>query len=803
MRTLRAIIVVIVTLLLIYILDTGVAGIPPLGRLLDPVNGCWANAEPVYKDFSEQLVFPKLKNNALMWLDSRMVPHIHAGSDEDLYFIQGYIHATYRLWQMDMQTRAAAGRLSEIIGSKTLKYDRAQRRKGMIYAAENSLRVMEANPQTKQMLDAYTGGVNAYIASLRYRDYPFEYKLLGFKPELWTNLKCALLLKYMADDLTGYTEDIPLTFLRDMLPADEFNQLFPEKIAGSKPLIPAGTPFSPPSLSAPPQPDDSVWAHFPAVPPAAHNDEGIGSNNWVLSGSRTKSGAPILCNDPHLGINLPSLWYEVQLQAPGINVYGVSLPGAPGVVIGFNENITWGFTNNYRDVKDFYEVKQVAGKPSYYWFAGRQLQYAERIEHIKIKGAPELADTVRYTIQGPVMYDANFHEDGINKPLAMCWMAHRATSELLSIYQLNRANNYAQFTDAIMNFQCPAQNMAYADRQGNIALWGQGQFVNKWKEQGRFVMNGADSAALWGKLIPMSENPHALNPAQGYLCSANQSVTDSAYPYWYNGYFYEFRAWRINQVLSAAHSATIQDMVALQQDTYSILAANTLPVMLAGLPGALPPAEAKYIHELKRWDYRLSPESHAATIYQVWWSVLYNALWQRKFGGVPEGLLPSPERTMQLMQNAEINKYCEQSGEASPLSNAIAASLKQATDSLHKLENTAGLEWYKVKNTSVKHLLKLPAFSVEHLKIGGWNNVVNAAKTDHGPSWRMVVQMGANIDAYAIYPGGQSGNPGSKYYSNFVHDWAAGIYYKLLFFPNTATQDNKQVKYTVSFEKGN
>ncbi|MDR3681848.1 MAG: penicillin acylase family protein [Flavipsychrobacter sp.] len=796
MRVLRAIVFVILTIILVWVLDKTLGSLPAIGRLLDPVQGCLANAEPVNYDFSQNIKCASLQHPVTVWLDSRMVPHIHATNDYDVYYIEGYIHAIFRLWQMDMETRAAAGRVSEVIGSKGFNYDRLQRRKGMVYAAENSLKAIEADPRAKLMLDAYSAGINSYIATLRYRTLPLEYKLMGFTPEPWTNLKSALLLKYMADDLTGYTEDIPLTYLRDMLPAATFKALYPEKIQDSKPVIPMGTVFAPPSLTALPQPNDSVWSHFKASDFAQPRDEGKGSNNWVLSGSRTQSGAAILCNDPHLGINLPSLWFEVQLQAPGMNVYGVSLPGAPGVVIGFNDSITWGFTNNYRDVKDFYEVHRVTGGKDKYWFAGKQLGFDNRVERIKIKDKPDYVDTVRYTIQGPVLYDENYHgPGGLQKPLAMCWMAHRATSELLSIYLLNRATNYTEFVDAIMHFECPAQNMAYADRAGNIALWGQGQFVNKWKEQGRYIMNGADSAGLWKELIPMRENPHALNPGQGYLASANQSVTDSTYPYYYNGTFYEFRAWRINQVLDTMHKATVQDMFALQNDTYSILAANMLPVMLANISFV----NDKYTQKLKNWNCRLEAESKAATIFQVWWNYLYAGLWEEHFKNVPDNLWPLPERTMQLIQSREINSYCGKGNGIGTFEEVVQLSYQKTTDSLKKLEATTGLEWYKVKNTSIKHLTKLPAFSVPGLKIGGWGNVVNAAKSDHAPSWRMVVQMGKEIEAYAVYPGGQSGNPGSQYYADFVNNWVSGKYYRLQFFANTAQQAADKAKFTINF----
>ncbi len=786
MRAFRAIIPLLLTVIVVFVLNRPWGKIPALGSLLDPMNGCWRSAEPTDKNFSAELTLPGVTAPVTVWFDKDLKAHIRASNDRDLYYAQGYVHAYFRLWQMDLQTRAAWGRISEIMGDKALEYDRTQRRKGMVYGAEQSLSAIEAEPHTKQMLDAYTAGINTYINSLEYKDLPLEYKLMDFKPELWENIKTALLLKYMADDLTGYTEDLQLTLLKEALSPEIFEQLYPERDTTSTPVIPVGTEHATPLFEAS-VPSGNIWGKLTSGDFAKEDEknEGKGSNNWAVSGARTKSGAPILANDPHLGLNLPSLWFEVQLQAPGINTYGASLPGAPGVVIGFTDSISWGLTNNYRDVKDFYTVEFIKGNRTTYLFAGRKANFTSRIEHIDIKGGTSYDDTVLYTVQGPVMYDEQFHgKEKIMKPLAMAWMAHRPSNELYSIYMLNRANNYEQFVHAIMGFHCPAQNFIYADKAGNIAIWGQGQFINKWKDQGKYVMNGSENSTRWGAEIPTAQNPHALNPQQGYLSSANQVTTDATYPYWYNGHFSQFRAWRINQQLSTMNAASVQDMFRLQQDTYSILASKTLPLMLPYVTGK----NDKYIGELRKWNYELSAESIAASAYQVWWSFFYSNIWEHISGSIAMPLNPSAERTMQLMlSNSPLLK---------DMPAVVAKSYQQAIDSLSRAERKYGDKWYQVKNTTINHLAKLPAFSYAGLNVGGWGNAVNAVKQNHGPSWRMVVQMTVETDAYGVYPGGQSGNPGSKYYATFIDKWAKGEYQKLLFLPNKEQQDNKELIYT-------
>ncbi len=785
MRYLRAILPLVITTVLIYFLDHSIKGTPALGKLLDPVSGIWQNAEPVNKNFNKELSFEGLEGDATVWFDDRMVPHIHAEKEHDVYFLQGYIHAMFRLWQMDMQTRAAAGRVSEIIGERALNYDREMRRKGMVYGAEQSLKKIEEDKRSKGALDAYTSGVNQYISELDKKSYPIEYKLASFEPEPWTNIKTALLLKYMADDLTGTVHDIPLTYLRDQLDEATFALLFPDRIGNSTPVIPNGTEHTTPSMDAPDVPQGDIWgklddSHFDAKTDV----DGKGSNNWALSGSRTKNGHAILCNDPHLGLNLPSLWYEVQMQTPEMNVYGVSLPGAPGVVIGFNEYLSWGLTNNYRDVKDFYEIEVLSDGT--YRFDGQAKQFEKRVETIRVKGGAVYYDTIKYTIHGPVMYEGNFKgPNGLNKPLALRWMAHDESNELLSLYLLNHSKNYNDYVQAIHHFQCPAQNFIYADRKGNIALWGQGQFINKWKDQGKYVMKGNTSSTLWGAKIPMNENPHVLNPQQGYLSSANQIVTDTNYGYWYNGKFADYRAWRINQVLDTMHSAIVEDMFALHNDVHSILAEKTLPILLQKLGKVKEPQE-QYVQQLKEWRYELEAGSEAASVFQHWWANFYSMLWA-DYDKIPGQLHPKTEVTMQLFIEDRL-----------PVDSVEAIVHKSFDSTINYIEKLNDKEWYAVKRTSLLHLTKLQAFSYSNLKVGGWGNTVNATKQSHGPSWRMVVEMGEEINAYGVYPGGQSGSPGSRHYGTSVDKWAEGSYYKLLFLPNQAKQDNDKIVYTWS-----
>ncbi|RYF87934.1 MAG: penicillin acylase family protein, partial [Chitinophagaceae bacterium] len=442
----------VLTVATIFLLNTKTLLPAPLGKLLSPQHGVWQNAEAADADFSADLQFDALKGKTDVYFDERLVPHVFAEVETDAYFIQGYLHAKFRLWQMDLQTLSAAGRASEAVGEIALTHDREFRRLGMVYAAENSLKVMEADPQTKAICDAYTAGVNAWINSLTESTLPVEYKLIGYQPTEWSNMRTALFLKYMSYDLAARETDFEMTNARRFFTLEDFNLLYPAIQDSLDPIIPRGTAFTKPAMVLEkPNTADSVYFKGPASVEASQKpDVGNGSNNWAVSGSKTASGAPILCNDPHLGLNLPSLWYEMQISTPSFNAYGASFPGSPNVIIGFNDSIAFGFTNGGRDVRDYYEIQFKDESRKEYWFDSAWKQTEFRYEEIKIAGKPTLIDTVAYTVFGPVMFDKSYSGKRTDNKTnyAVRWKAHDSSNELLIFTKLNRAKNYADYQDA-------------------------------------------------------------------------------------------------------------------------------------------------------------------------------------------------------------------------------------------------------------------------------------------------------------------------------------------------------------------
>ncbi|MBI1342628.1 MAG: penicillin acylase family protein [Terrimonas sp.] len=811
MRVVPFIISTAVTAGMVLALNRPWGTVPPMGKFLSPQHGFWQNAEPVDASFNEDLKLPGLQGKASVYFDDRLVPHLFADNDHDAYFLQGYLHAKFRLFQMDLQTLAAEGRASEIAGEKAVRYDREQRRLGMRFAAENALKVIESEKNSKIAYDAYTAGVNAYISSLKESELPIEYKLLNFKPEKWTNLRTALLLKMMAKMLSSGTEnDLAYTNAKSVFSREEMNILYPQVPDSLVPIVPKGTQFPAPGIIpvAPASADSLYLAKKESVPEleVSKPDKNNGSNNWVVAGTKTASGAPILCNDPHLELSLPSIWYEIQIVTPTSNAYGVSLPGSPFVIIGFNDSIAWGVTNAQRDVKDYYEIKFRDDSKKEYWFDGKWVPTILRPEEIKVKGGQTIFDTVAYTVFGPVMYDKSF-SDAFSKErnLAVRWTAHDPSDEGETFYKLNRAKNYDDYENAIRTFQCPGQNFVFASKTGDIAIWQQGKFPARWDRQGLYIMPGSDSSYMWQGFIPQQENPHSRNPEQQFLMSANQRPVDSTYPYFIPGSYITPRGITIDHYLSAMHDITPEDMMRLQNNYFNTMAEDVRPVLLQNvMENKLDADEKKYLDIVRNWDLMAGPDAKGQTIYQCWLDSLEVEIWQDELSRVhPAAPYPEEETTMELLKKDPATKFADNinTPNVETLADDVTTALKKASANLKKAEDSGKLEWYKFKDPTVYHLIKdLTPFARKGLHVGGNGNIINAVTHSHGPSWRMIVQMTNVTEAYGIYPGGQSGNPGSKYYDNFVDQWTAGQY-NFLFFMHEIDKASNKIKWTMSFNQ--
>ena len=769
------------------------ARLPALGNFFDPYHGFWQNAASTSKqERTENLHLEGLKEAVSIYYDERRVPHIFAQNERDAYMAQAYVTARDRLWQMEIQTHAAAGRLAERFGMGRVEFDRQQRRLGMVWAAENMLEAVRKDLKMNDLMQAYTDGVNAYIKQLNSNELPLEYKLMGFEPEAWTPLKCALMSKQMAYNLTARDKDIEMSNLLQLLGSEVVEILYPDFAEGLEPIIPKETVYN---FDAPPPPqientndDDGVFFRRQET---ELPDPDNGSNNWAVSGSKTQSGNAILCNDPHLFLQFPSVWYEVQLHTPEMNVYGVSLPGTPGVIIGFNERIAWGITNAGRDVRDWYKIKFEDEKKLRYQYGDKWRETSKRIETIKVKNMADVLDTVTYTHHGPVVFD---DDDNIKSNMALRWTMHDASNEAITFYKLNRAKNHADYLAALEHFTCPAQNFAFACINGDIAIKQQGRFPLKWQNQGRFVMDGSRVEHEWRGYIPYQHNPAQHNPERGFVSSANQHPTSSTYPYYYNGGFEYFRNRRLNQQLGDMSNISVEDMMRLQNDNYNPLAADILPFLLSNIQAnQLKIKEKHFYNSLKEWDYHCNANALGASVFEAFWLSLHEMLWD-ELKDKKNIILPNDFLSQSYLKKNKNGEFIdikatpkkESVGDLIQLSFSKACKKLQSSSSSPKgeslNENDENLLWGKFKNTQITHLARIPALG-RSTKSGGHDNALNAQKSQHGPSWRMVVhlQNDGRHEAYGIYPGGQSGNPGSPFYDNGVDKWTKGEYFKLHF----------------------
>ncbi len=811
MKILRLLVCLAITIGLYFALDTKIGIVPPLGKFLNPFGGFWQNAESRIPPADIDISLADLQGEVEIVFDERMIPHIFAENEHDLYYAQGYVTAKFRLWQMEFQTHAAAGRLSEILGAGDggiyLQNDLFQRRMGILYAAEKALEVMQADEKMKKVLDAYSEGVNAYITQLKPKDLPLEYKLLDYAPEKWTPLKSALLLKYMAFDLSAENSDLEMTNMLENNGKKVMDELFPNYPRRHDPIIPGETKWSFKALQNPKTPKQITSSFNPddKKKKSQEKDKGIGSNNWAISGDKTASGLPILANDPHLALNLPSIWFEIQLVSPDVNVYGAALPGSPCVTIGFNKEVAWGVTNVAPDVLDWYKIKFKDGTMKEYWHDEQWKPTTQRIEEIKIKGGGIKIDTVVFTHHGPIV-SKNENESFVMARStvppghALRWIAHDASNELQTFYLLNKAKDYKDYRKAISMYSCPAQNFVFADVNNDIAITSQGKYPLKWKEQGKYILDGTNPKHDWQGWIPFEHNPTIKNPARGFVSSANQFPTDTLYPYYLNWEFATFeRGKRINELLAGMQKATYKTFLALQNDNLEMNARDVLPKMLSYISiDTLKNSEKEAYKGLQKWDFNDEINMIAPSIFNLWWRNMLDAVWADDFDKdtekFPEGDLTGD---LILINDSLPSRWFNNvnSNQTENLKELIGNTFRATIDTLEKKYGEYGENWSwgKYKTTSINHLANIPGFSVRNLSTNGNSRVVNATGRRSGPSWRMIVQLGKSPEAYAIYPGGQSGNPGSFYYSNFIEMWQKGELAKLIYMQKASESDVKVI----------
>jgi len=747
--------------------------------------------------------------------DADGVPHIRAGSEADALFGLGYAHAQDRLWQMEFQRRIGSGRLSELFGESTLETDKFLRTLGVARAARSALANLA--PDARTSLEAYAAGVNAFIEGHRDR-LPVEFTILGVSPEPWRPEDSLGWAKMMAWDLGGnWSEEITRARLEATVGADAAAELMPAYTVdgplilpdgGDVAALPSASPIGHAHSPPPPlhrTPDVAQYDGLLAIGRALESEIGlggelVGSNNWVVAGSRTASGKPLLANDPHLGTRIPSIWYLAQISGGPIDAVGATLPGLPGVVIGHNGRIAWGVTNTGPDVQDLFVERVNARNEVEY--RGQWQPLTVIPETIVVKGADEPVELfVRVGPHGPLISDVT---EGTGQPLAFRWTALDETDATLEAFLgINRAGSWDEFTAALRGYHAPMQNFVYADVDGNIGYYAPGALPIRPRGDGTRPAEGWSGADDWAGYVPFEQLPHDLNPERGYVVTANNRVAPDSYPYLIStDWAAPYRAVRITELVEAKSELTVDDMAAIQADVVSLQARQLLPYLTTLDPAG--ERERAAVELLRAWDGTMAGDSAAAAVYQAAYQALPELLFADELRGLYESnYLGRGNGQSMVIADAVAGRtrtpWCDDVNTSAPEScdAILARALEQGLDEMAEAQGSADprqWRWERVHQVVFPHnpfenvAALRPLFS-RSVPNGGDTFTVNVGpirrtelyKQYNVASYRQIVDL-ADLDASRfIHTTGQSGQAIDARYDNLLARWQRVEYLPMRF----------------------
>ena len=724
------------------------------------------------------------------------VPHIYAQNAEDGVFAQGLVHAQDRLWQMDFTRRVVAGRLCEVLGESALPFDRAMRTLGLRRVAEQEARQLDG--RAGDLVAAYCAGANAWIERARARGtLPVEFSLLGYQPEPWQPADVASWIKLMCWDLCANWES-------ELVRAQIIQRVGPEKAAELElgfdkawaAILDAGM-----ALAGGASPDATRRYT------GAHAGEGLGSNNWVVHGTRTASGMPLLANDMHLSLSNPAIWYENHLVGGELNVTGVSLPGAPLVVAGHNQHVAWAYTDGMADVQDLYEehLRRAPGGGWEYEFQGQWLAAEVRQEQIQIKGGKQAVEEVVVTRHGPVINTLFKKAYPDLPPLALRWTTLEPERQMEAIYAMNTAPDCAAFHQALRSFTSPAQNTVFADTQGNIAYTLSGRVPIRASGDGSVPMPGWSGEAEWLGWIPFEEMPHLENPPRGFVATANNPVSRSLTPHLIGRDFLNSdRAARISEMLEANPRVDPAYFKRMQFDQVSWSARA-----LAGALGQLECGDselAEVAGQFRGWDGDLSADSALALILEATLRQGLGLVLEHRLGELGihvQGKGPFAgfwgehawEWFIALLEQPDSDWF--DLGKAENRDDVLYLALRQALDALKASQgpDRASWRWGSLHRLTFGHVLgaKKPldaVFNLGPFPIGGDGSTIWATHTHLydletpsvvGPPYRLIADLADLDHCLGILAPGQSGNLASPHYRDGIQPWFEGQYHPILF----------------------
>lgn len=741
-------------------------------------------------------VMGSVKGEVMIYRDELGIPHISASNLEDLFYAQGYTQAQDRLWQMDVSRRAVAGRLSEIFGKDFIETDYFLRSLLMRYSAEAGAAALD--PETRKLLESYTAGVNAFIAQ-KSGQLSLEFLLLGYAPEEWTVIDSLSIGKYMAWDLGGNMDtELLLAALMEALPRDKALDLFPSypkdalTILSDSSEVDRHTPGGYLNLL---RTVNSIRLGVPG--------QELGSNNWVVSGKMTESGKPLLANDMHLGMGIPSIWYQTRLEIPGeLTASGVIFPGIPGIIVGTNGHIAWGVTNVGPDVQDLYMERAHPDNPYLFEYDGEWAEALVLPETFFVKGQEDpIQKEIIITQNGPLISEAlkamggNEEIAGIVDPLSLRWTAHDVTKEVNAVLQFLTARTWEDFKDALENFHVPAQNFIFADLAGNIAYRANGRIPLRGKGEGLLPAPGWDRAYQWQGYIPYEELPTLYNPKEGYILTANHKVVPDSYPYFISHQWAPpYRAEAITENLQDKTGLTVSDMMEIQCNVANTQARLLMPLIKDSLLAAsFTGVEQEALEVLLAWGENPHDEadSPGAAIYHTLYLKALEITFKEEMG---------EELFAQFSRGPVVNTFDRMLLEGSIWFDALengrngllqAAFVSAVADLREKFKGAPeSWEWGELHQILLSHnLSQAPVigrlFTNGPYPMAGSHVTVAAASYRLGEPfmvrssapWRFIADLGSlEHNTWENLAGGVSGHLFSPYYRNQTQAWLEGSY---------------------------
>jgi len=760
--------------------------------------------------------------------DSMGIPHIYADSSEDLMMAQGYVHAQDRFYQMDFWRHISSGTLSEMFGSSQLETDTFLRTMGWSRQAEYEYSV--ESDEVRSLLEAYAAGVNAYLAAQSPSDLSFEYSIIeitnhNYTPEPWTPAQSLAWGKVMAWDLGGnHGAEIGRALALGVLPAERVEQLYPRYPGDRHPYIvesdqSAATAIeamaiSPEAFQAPLR---SAAYAIDALNRIAGGglETGIGSNSWAVSGEHTDTGMPLLMNDPHLSSQMPSIWYQVGLHCNTVSdacpfdVAGFSFAGVPGVIIGHNAHIAWGFTNVGPDVQDLYIEKINPDNPNQYEYKGEWLDMAIESETISVAGGDDVTVDVRSTIHGPIIsgvYEPldEFDTAGVDLPqpyaVAMKWTGlDDVPSVSQPVFGINKATNFEEFRTAALLFAVPSQNMLYADIEGNIGYQTPGNIPIRSKGDGTLPVPGWTGEYEWTGFIPYDELPMTLNPESGYIVTANNAVIDDSYPYLITeDWSYGYRARRIVDLVTSNFGIGMADHATIQFDSYDLNAQRLVPYVEGAVKVAqtdVDDVQRDAMNELLAWDLQNFADSTGAAVWNATWRNILSLTFHDE---LPEDIWPGGGsrwfEVLHTLVDRPNDPFWDNitTPDVETRDDILAAAVYAGADELREMlgSDVASWTWGEIHrmifvNQSLGESgigLIEDRFNRGPFPASGATSVVNAVGWDavEGydvnwlPSMRMLVDLQDLTRSRTIHTTGQSGHADHEHYLDMAPLWLVG-----------------------------